>query len=81
MTNAQIIEKLRAAPFRPFVIRTADGREYRVGHPEMVAILPNSRTCGVMTDSLVLATLDIRLITALREIEAEGGSGGARESA
>src|SRR5689334_20105922 len=27
---------LRASPFQPFVIRMADGREYRVDHPDFV---------------------------------------------
>ena len=27
---------LHAAPFQPFVIRMADGREYRVDHPDFV---------------------------------------------
>jgi hypothetical protein len=28
---------LHAVPFTPFVIRTADGKEYRVDHPDFVA--------------------------------------------
>ncbi|OJW27591.1 MAG: hypothetical protein BGO49_25300 [Planctomycetales bacterium 71-10] len=35
------IEELRAAksqvPFEPFLIRTSDGRELRIGHPDAVA--------------------------------------------
>lgn len=27
---------LEAAPFKPFIIRMADGREYRIDHPDFV---------------------------------------------
>ena len=32
----RVRELLHAAPFQPFIIRTADGREYRVMHPDFV---------------------------------------------
>ena len=34
--KARIRELLQATPFQPFVIRMADGREYRVEHPDFV---------------------------------------------
>jgi hypothetical protein len=34
--KAQIRELLHTTPFRPFVIRTADGRECRIDHPDYV---------------------------------------------
>ena len=34
--KARIRELLHAAPFEPFVIRMADGREYRIEHPDFV---------------------------------------------
>jgi len=34
--KARIRELLHAAPFHPFVIRLADGREYRIDHPDYV---------------------------------------------
>jgi hypothetical protein len=34
--KARIRDLLRAMPFRPFVIRMADGREYRIEHPDFV---------------------------------------------
>ena len=34
--KARIRELLHAHPFRPFVIRLADGREYRIEHPDDV---------------------------------------------
>lgn len=32
----RIRELLHASPFQPFVIRMADGREYRIDHPDFV---------------------------------------------
>ncbi|HEY5895725.1 MAG TPA: hypothetical protein VIT91_21100 [Chthoniobacterales bacterium] len=34
--KARIRALLRATPFRPFIIRTADGREFRIDHPDFV---------------------------------------------
>jgi hypothetical protein len=34
--KARIRELLQATPFRPFIIRLADGREYRIDHPDFV---------------------------------------------
>lgn len=34
--KARIRELLHAVPFQPFIIRMADGREYRVAHPDFV---------------------------------------------
>lgn len=34
--KARIRELLHATPFQPFVIRVANGREYRVDHPDFV---------------------------------------------
>lgn len=32
----RIRELLSASPFQPFIIRMADGKEYRVNHPDFV---------------------------------------------
>jgi hypothetical protein len=34
--KARIRELLQSTPFQPFIIRMADGREYRIDHPEFV---------------------------------------------
>ena len=34
--KARIRELLHATPFQPFIIRMADGREYRIEHPDFV---------------------------------------------
>ncbi|HUS33725.1 MAG TPA: hypothetical protein VM680_00080 [Verrucomicrobiae bacterium] len=34
--KAKIRELLHSVPFRPFIIRMADGRQYRIDHPDFV---------------------------------------------
>jgi len=34
--KGKIREMLRAIPFQPFIIRMADGKEYRIDHPDFV---------------------------------------------
>jgi hypothetical protein len=29
---------VHAIPFKPFVIRTADGKQYRINHPDFIAV-------------------------------------------
>jgi len=37
MTTDQLPKLINARPFRPFTLRTADGREVEVTHPENIA--------------------------------------------
>ncbi|HEV2394546.1 MAG TPA: hypothetical protein VG146_19520 [Verrucomicrobiae bacterium] len=34
--KARIRELLHASPFQPFIMRMADGRDYRIDHPDYV---------------------------------------------
>jgi hypothetical protein len=38
----KVRELLHAMPFQPFVIRMADGREYRIQHPDFVLAASSS---------------------------------------
>ena len=40
----RVRDELKREPFRPFSLRMADGREYRVRHPEFVYMHPDGRT-------------------------------------
>ncbi len=37
----RIRQLLHATPFQPFIIRMADGREYRIDHPDFVLAASN----------------------------------------
>ena len=48
---ADVRERLLAAPFVPFVIRTSDGREYSVPTADHAFITPRSNRVVVVTDN------------------------------
>jgi hypothetical protein len=60
-----IRDALRAQPFRPFTIRTSDGREYRVTHPEAVAISPRARALLLWYDDEHWEVLDVLHIAGI----------------
>jgi len=46
----EIRKHLEAEPFVPFVIKTSDGKQYRVKHPDYVAISPKGGRITVYAD-------------------------------
>ena len=46
-----------AEPFVPFLIKTSDGKQYRVKHPDYVAISPKGGRITVYADEEVSTTL------------------------
>ena len=48
---------LHAEPFTPFVIKTSDGKQYRVKHPDYVAISPKGGRITVYADEETSTTL------------------------
>ena len=67
------IEQLRrihgAQPFRPFTIHMADGRSFRVEHPEFLSHSPTGRTVIVHQPDDSFDILDLLLATEL-EVDA-----------
>ena len=65
MTTQEIQRVLAAAPFEPFRVLVADGRQYDVRHPENIALAGNGRLIAVgLEDSFV--TLDLLLVTGIQ---------------
>jgi hypothetical protein len=65
MTIEQLREHVRATPFQPFDIYTADGRVRPVDHPEFVAVPHAGRTIAVARQDGVIETIDLLLVTSL----------------
>jgi hypothetical protein len=64
--NAQSIkEAVDVRPFRQFVLRTGDGREYLVKSPEMIYFIPGGRTIIVTQGEDEFDMLDSILISSL----------------
>lgn len=57
---------LHAEPFKPFVIKTSDGKQYRVKHPDYVAISPKGGRLTVYADEE-----DFSMLSALHIVAAE----------
>ncbi len=53
----EIRKYLEAVPFVPFFIKTSDGRQYRVKHPDYVAISPKGGRVVVFADEEASTTL------------------------
>ena len=56
---------MNAEPFIPFVIKTSDGREYRVRHPDYLAISPNGAWMTVYADEEVGTMLSAAHVVAV----------------
>jgi hypothetical protein len=65
----RVRELLHATPFQPFIIRMADGREYRVDHPDFVLAASNEQTQVVLEDAAGgMHFLSPLLITSLERV-------------
>jgi len=77
--KARVRELLAATPFQPFVIRMADGREYRVDHPDFVLAASSEKPQIIIEapDGSVhfLAVLLITSVELLAGADAVSGQG------
>ncbi len=65
MTTDQIRAALKGQPFRPFVVKTTGGREYRVNHPETAILSPGGRTLFVFISPEAGVALDVLMIESI----------------
>ena len=68
MNLEPIRQRISGGGFRPFALRTSDGREYAVRHPEMVLVAP--RSVGVVDREGEIVTLDALHIVAIKNLRA-----------
>lgn len=66
MTAEQFRSTLHQLPFRPFIIRMADGRSFHVAHQDFVATSPSGRTVIVFQPDESYSVLDLLLVTELQ---------------
>jgi hypothetical protein len=48
MQRDDLIEALRASPFRPFRLYVSDGSTYEIRHPEMLMVTRQSVVVGIL---------------------------------
>ena len=65
MTIEQLQDRIRAEPFRPFVMHLADGREVPVVHREFLLTSPSGRTVVVFQPDDHMNIIDLLLVTDL----------------
>jgi len=65
MRTDDLRKALRAVPFEPFRVRVVDGREYRVDHPEFMAIAPDGRRVVVFDTEGLVEWVDTLMIASL----------------
>ncbi len=65
MTVEQLRKAHEAKPFKRFALRTADGREYAVPHPEFLWIIPKGRTIAVGDKDGAAEIIDLLLVASL----------------
>ncbi|MEO6753117.1 MAG: hypothetical protein ABIP85_15165 [Chthoniobacteraceae bacterium] len=53
----EVRKLVNAEPFVPFLIKTSDGKQYRVKHPDYLAISPKGGRITVFADEEVSTTL------------------------
>ena len=73
--KARIRQFLHATPFQPFVIRMADGREYRVDHPDFVLAAASDVPQVILEEpDGTVHFLSVLLITSVGQISASNAA-------
>ena len=72
MTTEQLTKMIETKPFKPFEIDLADGRSIPVKHPEFVARSRSGRTISVWGPDEAFETIDLLLVTSLKELNGSG---------
>jgi len=70
--NIEKIRKQMTGGFRPFVLRTSDGREYRVPHPEFIAL--GKSDIAVVDKDGDINVLDALHVVAIKTFKAKNGA-------
>jgi hypothetical protein len=68
MSTEQFRAMLHHQPFRPFMIRMADGRAFEVAHADFVAMSPTGRTAIVYQENEDFSVLDLLLMSELQVV-------------
>ncbi len=67
MTTETLAKLHKGRPFVPFVINMADGRAFRVDHPEFLAYREGSRMAILTLPNNDFEHIDLLMVTSLTE--------------
>jgi hypothetical protein len=65
VTIQQLRDAHHAVPYRPFVVRMADGRSFEVPHPDFLSMSPSGRTVIIYHGDEHFSILDLLLMTEI----------------
>ena len=66
MNTDKFTRLVRRKPFRPFVVRMADGQKLQVTHPESVVVARPIRMAAIATADGGMELVDLPLVTSVR---------------
>ena len=64
----EVRKMMYAEPFVPFMIKTSDGKQYRVKHPDYLAISPKGGRVTVFADEEASTTLSALHMVAVEAL-------------
>jgi hypothetical protein len=64
-TDNQVREAIKAQPFRPFILRLADGRSYKVDHPEFAMLARTGMELVFVADDQGIHQIYVPLIVEI----------------
>lgn len=64
----EVRKLMHAEPFIPFLVKTSDGKQYRVKHPDYVAISPKGGRLTVYADEETSTTLNALHVVAVEPL-------------
>lgn len=76
MNLDKIRQRISGGGFRPFALRTSDGREYAVRHPETVLVAP--RSLAVVDHDGEIVTFDGLHVVAIKDLRPKTNGGAKR---
>jgi len=68
MTIQQLRAAQKTAPFRPFTVHMADGRDFHVPHPDFLSMSPTGRTVIIYQENDEFSILDLPLMTEIQTV-------------
>jgi hypothetical protein len=78
MNLEAIRRRVSGGGFQPFALRTSDGREYAVRHPEMILVAP--RSVAVVDRDGEIVTVDALHIVAVKNLRARTNDASKRQA-
>jgi hypothetical protein len=70
-TREMLRQMVMTRPFRPFLIRVADGQTFTIRHPELVSCSANGRELQINTEDDGLVLLEMLLVTSMAPLSSE----------